>query len=176
MFSSKKLGVAPLGIIFLLISCVAPGTGPDAVAPLASTQQNNLAMTFPTIPDKSVVYLFRSHALPYLRALILVDNHEVGFTISNTYIRLELSPGEHELISKTEHPGNRSNSFHSTPKAVSKFTLHAEAGNIYFIRQSPYPLSWNGRLDLHLVPEEDGKHEITHGRYRLLDPYGKLPE
>jgi len=169
MLSSKQLSVAPLGIIFLLISCLSPSAGPDAIAPLASLEQNSFALTFPTITDKPVVYLFRPHSMPHLRALILVDNREIGFTVSNTYLRIEMSPGEHEFVSRLEYGGNRSKAFQSKPNSEFKFTLQAEAGRIYFIQQSPYPLSWNGRLDLHLVSEKEGKHEITRGRYRLLD-------
>jgi hypothetical protein len=174
MVLNKQFSAIVLGGMFLSISCLSPGAGPKVVLPLASQEQNRIALTFPTVPDKTVIYIFRPYSMPWLRALILVDNRKIGFTASKTFMRMELNPGVHELTCELESSGNRSKEFQSKPNAKSNLALQAEPGKIYFVRQSPSPWSWNGRLDLHLVPAVKGESEITRGKYLLLDPIREL--
>jgi hypothetical protein len=142
-----------IGPFFLLsVACAIPR--PTATAPMAIKSMDEEAKKFSSVTEKGVIYLFRdSHAAYYLWSPIIIDSKPITRTIAESYFRLEMSPGSHEIVSKAD------NEFH--------LTIEIEAGKVYFIREHP-SFGWSlPRCSLKVVPENIGRKGVE--KSRLLD-------
>jgi len=189
--SKKNMGWAiSVSVAISFVSCVSTGVPGRGMAhdPIVPDQQNAKAIAFSTIPDKAVVYVYRScFAYPERRALIVVDKKNIGFNVACRFFRIELPPGKHQLVSKFEwlrglstyelvHTNPDHYRFVSRAEDESIVDLEMEAGKLYFLRLDVDNLSIIGMLDLHLVVEEKGREEIFENKYRLLEIPSELPE
>jgi hypothetical protein len=82
----------------LLAGCA---THPPSPAPDADAQ----ARLFRPVADKAVVYILRDSGDLLIRDVrVAVDGKTVGETQPNTYMRLEIDPGKHVIVSYTDPP------------------------------------------------------------------------
>ena len=127
-----------------------------ATAPIASSEQDASAKRFESIKDMAVVYVYRdiSSGLD-TKMNILVDQKAIGGTTLKTFMRLELPPGNHEIIGRTE--------------ADSILALQVAAGRIYYIQQRPR-IGWKyERCKLRLVDENIGREGVMKCRLVCQD-------
>jgi hypothetical protein len=81
----------------LLAGCAAP--------PSPKPEADAAARLFKPVPDKAVVYLLRDFGDMFTGAVrVSVDGRIMGETQLNTYMRWELEPGNHVIVSFTDPP------------------------------------------------------------------------
>ena len=108
----KIITVYALALAVLASGCVS--------VPMASPERDTAAKTFTVKPDKANIYVYRNETLAAAMKMPIVLNGKlVADTASMTYLLLEVPPGSHTLISKTEND--------------STLMLNADAGRNYFI-------------------------------------------
>lgn len=103
----------------LLAGCAAhpPSPTPDADAQ---------ARLFKPVADKAVLYLLRDRGDLFIREVrVAVDGKDVGQTMPNTYMRLELEPGKHLIVSFTDPPAS--------------LEINTQPGGVYYIWQDITP-------------------------------------
>ncbi len=128
----------PLAIL-LLTGC--------ASIPMASVEHDTQAKTFAVKPDKANIYLYRNESLGgAVRMEVLLDGKSVGKTAAKTYMKLEIAPGQHTLISKAEND--------------DVLNVSTEAGKNYFVWQEAKMGILYARSLLHLVDEKTGKEGV----------------
>lgn len=118
------------GLIFAVIFFLA---GCAAQVPLMNTAEDRWAKT-DTIPaDKAAVYVFRESTFCAQKQLfsVAVDGLIVGWNANNTYYKLLLSPGSHELEAFAILEGWERTAIVSE----SKLALNLVAGNSYYVSQ-----------------------------------------
>jgi uncharacterized protein YceK len=125
-----------LVVVSLLTGC--------ASVPMASIEHDTQAKTFAVESDKANIYLFRNEFVgPAVKMDVVLDGKPVGQTVAKSYMKFELKPGQHTLISKAEKD--------------DVLYVNVEAGKNYFVWQEvkfgiPY-----ARSLLHLTDEQTGK-------------------
>lgn len=137
--------VMALSLILLLVSssgCATVGV------PLASLDEDRLAKSMSSKPDKSLIYVYRDEyfggAIPMTVSL---NGRVAGQTGPKTYFMWEVTPGRHEIASHTEN--------------VSTLTLQTEPGRAYFIWQEVKMGMFMARSLLQQVDEETGRKAIA---------------
>ena len=111
------------------------------------------AKRFQTLPDKSVVYLYRdSPDFSDVPATFMLDGHQQGTTYQGTYYRLEIAPGRH-LIAGFAADGGR-------------MVFDTRPGGLYFIRQSVSRIGPFHQSYFAPVAEIDGREAVL--RYELM--------
>jgi len=141
-----------------------------AYEPIASIEFDTKAKSFSKVNDKAVVYIFREDIKPGLKSRITLDKWIIGYTIARSYMRLEINPGNHEIISSLESWNPTGNGSFSKPRAEFKLKLTAVANEIYFIKQyAAFSIrAFDGRLDLELVSEGEARNSIRLCRLLAL--------
>jgi hypothetical protein len=92
--------------------------------PLAPREADAAAKRFePPAPGLAALYIVREGYMISDEIAVLVDQRPVGTLVYDTYLRLELAPGQHDV--RAENIENRQ------PLAVT--TVRLEAGDIRFI-------------------------------------------
>jgi hypothetical protein len=159
----------PSLLITLSISCFQFSGRPFAAAPMAPTPQASAALDFKPLSDKSVVYLYRHWSMPQRRAFLYVDKIKIGYTVFNSFVRLELSPGRHEIYILLENFD--STDIGATPEQGDDSIIDflAEPGQLYFIKQYPSRASWSGKLNLQMVPTDEGRKAVMLVKNKLID-------
>ena len=105
------------------------------------------AKRFETVPDKAVIYLFRTQPdLTRDGASIMLDDRMLGTTYPGTYFRLELAPGQHRIAGFSGDSGN--------------FEFIAEPGRLYFIEQSVMRFIGPDRSLFRRVSEDRGRQSV----------------
>ena len=147
------------GSLLLFVDCAIPHA--VATAPMASASRDIETKNFVHSPDKAVIYIYRDeYAAYYVFMGILVDKQPIARTVSWSYLRLELSPGHHEITSRAEKD--------------NEFAFQAEAGKLYFLRQVVMPGIKLPRSKLVSVSENDGRTGVN--KCKLLDVPTTVPE
>lgn len=127
--------VLPL-LILLVTGCTS--------VPMASVEHDTQAKTFAVKPDKANVYLYRNESMGgAVKMDVLLDGKPVGQTAAKTYMKLEVAPGQHTLISKAEND--------------DVLNVNTEAGKNYFVWQEVKMGILYARNLLHLTDEQTGK-------------------
>jgi hypothetical protein len=111
-----------------IVAAVASGTAGSAekAAPAAPLADDVKARLLQPVPGKAVVFVLRSFDDFWAwHVAVRLDARDMGRTTSNTYLRWELEPGRHTIVSET------------TPPAVLQ--LDTVPGGIYFIWQDVNP-------------------------------------
>ena len=71
----------------------------------ASPEADAAARLFQPVPGKAVIYLIRDFGDLWVGDVkVTLDGRDMGMTNSNTYMRWEVEPGEHTLVSFTYPP------------------------------------------------------------------------
>jgi hypothetical protein len=138
--------VLPIAITGFLMGCLDPSF-PPVHSPMASVAADTEAKTFTAKKDRACVYLYRDEFFAVDQWMsIIVDGNLVAQSVVYSYIRLELSPGIHEITSRTERD--------------AKLSIDAKPGQIYFIHQHGVPGIWRSRSKLSLVPDAVGRQGV----------------
>ncbi|WP_426270413.1 DUF2846 domain-containing protein [Dyella kyungheensis] len=118
-----------------------------ASVPMASKNDDAMAKQFRPSTDKAVVYVYRNETMgAAIKMPLLIDGQSVGDTAAKTYLRRELAPGSHTIVSKTEED--------------STLTLDMQAGKTYFVWQEVKMGMFAARSALHQVDETKGRAAI----------------
>jgi hypothetical protein len=88
----------------------------------AIVEADAAARLFQPVPGKAVVYLIRDFGNLWVgHVKVTLDGRDMGVTYHNTYMRWEVAPGEHTLVS------------HTSPPAA--LIIRTEPGGLYYVWQ-----------------------------------------
>ena len=136
----KMLALCALAVLVLASGC--------ASVQMASPEQDTAAKSFAVKPGKANIYVYRNETFgAALKMPVALDGKQVGETASKTYFALEVNPGPHTVMSKTENE--------------SSVTLNAVAGRNYFLWQEVKMGLISGRSNLQEVDEATGKAGVA---------------
>jgi PBP1b-binding outer membrane lipoprotein LpoB len=122
--------------------------GGCASVQMASPEQDTAAKSFAVKPGKANIYVYRNETFgAALKMPIVLDGKAVGDTASKTYLVVEVAPGAHTVISKTEND--------------SSVNVNAVAGRNYFLWQEVKMGLMTARSDLKEVDEATGKAGVA---------------
>ena len=122
---------------------------------MASVEQDSAAKTFAVKPGKANIYVYRNENFgAAVKMPVALDGRLVGDTAAKTYLLLEVEPGSHTVVSKTEND--------------SVVTLNAVAGRNYFLWQEVKMGFVTPRSDLKEVDEATGRAGV--GECKLAQP------
>jgi hypothetical protein len=125
---------------------------------MASTEMDTSAKTYSVKPNKANIYVYRHEVFgAAIKLPVLLNGRAVGDTASKTYMRLEVDPGNHTIVSKAEKD------------AVLK--VDAAAGRNYFVWQEVKMGMWQPNSLLHLVDEATGKAGVGECKLIQLHAY-----
>jgi hypothetical protein len=124
-----------LVLVILLTGCSA--------IPLASREADQTAKEFRTLPNNSVIYVFRDQVFvgSAIAATLFVDGKLIGGINDRDFRTLEVAPGQHQLTA-TSNTG-----------VVASLPIEAKAGDIYFVRATSWPR-------LTSVSSDEGKKQV----------------
>jgi hypothetical protein len=125
----------------LLAGCAAypPSPAPDADAQ---------ARLFKPVADKAVVYILRDRGDLFIREVrVALDGRDVGATLPNTYMRLELDPGKHEIVSFTDPPAS--------------LEINTQPGGLYYVWQDITPERVREHSALRVVDHTTARLTLT---------------
>jgi len=138
--SKIRAGVCVLALAILASGC--------ASVPMATPEQDTAAKTFAVKPGKANIYVYRNETMgAAIKMPIALDGKLVGDTGAKTFLLLEVSPGSHTLVSKTEND--------------STLTIDAAAGRNYFVWQEVKMGMMAARSALQRVDDATGKAGIA---------------
>ncbi len=130
----------------IIIAMVALATGCASVQ-MASPEKDQAAKTFTIKPEKANIYVYRNESMgAAVKMPVALNGKLIGDTASKTYLKLEVSPGEHTLMSKTEND------------AILR--VNTEAGKNYFVWQEVKMGMFAARSALKLVDDTTGKAAV----------------
>ena len=94
-----------------------------ACAPMAPAPGSEAAPQVQGAPGKAVIYLVRARPdISYLTATLTLDDQLIGSTHAGTYMRLEVTPGRHQISGYGQDNGS--------------IALDVQADRIYFVQHS----------------------------------------
>jgi len=115
--------------------------------PLASLKEDSTAKEFKTNPNAAQIYIYRNEILGgQIKIDVRLNGSEVGKTLQNTYMVLEVPPGKHKIESESEN--------------TSTLELTTEKGKNYFVWQEAKMGMWLARNKLQIVDEKTGKDGV----------------
>jgi hypothetical protein len=122
--------------------------GGCASVPMASPEQDTAAKSFAVKPGKANIYVYRNESMgAAIKMTLVMDGKLVGSSAAKTYLLLEVDPGNHTLISKTEND--------------STLSVAAAAGRNYFVWQEVKMGAFSARSALQLVDDAKGKAGVA---------------
>lgn len=125
-----------------------------ASVPTASVERDAQAKSFSVKPDKASVYVYRNESMGgAVKMAVEVDGQKIGETAAKTYMMLDVAPGKHKLVSKSEND--------------SVLELQAEAGKNYFVWQEVKMGVLYARSKLQLVDDATGRAGV--GECSMID-------
>jgi len=134
-----------LALCALLVLVLASGC---ASVQMASSEQDTAAKSFAVKPGKAIIYVYRNETMgAALKMPVALDGKLMGDTASKTYLLLEVNPGQHTVVSKTEND--------------SSVTLNTVAGRNYFLWQEVKMGLLMARSNLQEVDEATGKAGVA---------------
>lgn len=111
---------------------------------MASDAQDSAAKTFQVKPGKANIYVFRNESFGgAVKMPVALNGRLVGDTAAKTYLLLEVDPGRHTVVSKTEND--------------STVEVNAAAGQNYFVWQEVKMGLMTARSSLQVVDEATGR-------------------
>jgi PBP1b-binding outer membrane lipoprotein LpoB len=116
--------------------------------PMASMEKDKSAKSFTVKPGMANIYVYRNETMgAAIKMPVVMDGKIVGDTAAKTYLLLEVAPGTHTLISKTEND--------------STLSVNAVAGRNYFVWQEVKMGGFSARSLLQLVDETTGRAAVA---------------
>jgi len=132
----------------LALALLAVGCAP--VPPMIVKLDRSLK-NFAPVPDVAALYIYRSESLRSAVPIkVEIDERPFGSTTANTYLYVELEPGEHTVTAKAEN--------------TDTLEIDTAAGQLYFIWQQVKPGVLSVRTELHLVNEARGKRGVRQSK------------
>jgi len=111
---------------------------------MASVEHDAQAKSFAVKSDKANIYLFRNESMgAAVKMDVVLDGKPVGQTVAKSYMKFEVKPGQHTLISKAE--------------SDDVLNVNVDAGKNYFVWQEVKMGMLYARSLLHLSDEQTGK-------------------
>ena len=148
-FNSKSVKILLLCFISFFISSCAEYQRTDFDKPAFSSQD------FKTFTDMSVIYVFRDDNGIEQMLPVNIDGKEITRTKQNSFFRVKVKPGEHEISSAE---GN-----------YSSISIKTRAGrNYYILQEAVESLNKTGSNFLQ-VTELEGQHSIKNCRLIKTD-------
>lgn len=136
----KMLALCALAVLVLASGC--------ASVQMASSDQDAAAKSFAVKPGKANIYVYRNETMgAAMKMHVMLDGKPVGDTASKTYLVLEVAPGPHTVVSKTENE--------------STVTVNAAPGRNYFLWQEVKMGLMTARSNLQEVDEATGKAGVA---------------
>jgi hypothetical protein len=136
----KMLALCVLPMLVLASGC--------ASVQMAPPEQDTAAKSFAVKPGKANIYVYRNETMgAAIKMPVALDGKLVGDTASKTYLLLEVDPGPHTVVSKTEND--------------STVTLNAAAGRNYFLWQEVKMGLMMARSALQEVDDATGKAGVA---------------
>lgn len=146
----KLLAVLALVPIVLAAGC--------ASVPMESADKDTAAKSFAVAPGKANIYVYRNETYgAAIKMPVVLNGRLVGDTASKTYFKLEVAPGAHTILSKTEND--------------STVNLQAVAGRNYYLWQEVKMGLFAARSDLRQVDETVGKAGVMECNLIQALPY-----
>jgi uncharacterized protein (UPF0333 family) len=139
----KKL--LAMGIVVVASGC--------ASVQMASPEQDAAAKSYAVKPGKANIYVYRNESMgAAIKMPVALNGRLVGDTAAKTYMLLEVTPGSHTVVSKTE--------------TDSTVTVKTAAGRNYFVWQEVKMGLMAARSQLQLVDDATGKAGV--GECKLI--------
>jgi hypothetical protein len=134
-----------LGACVVVLAVLASGC---ASVPMASAERDTAAKSYAVKPDKANIYVYRNEGMgAAVKMSVVLDGKLVGDTGAKTFLVLEVAPGKHTLVSKTEND--------------STLVVDTVAGKNYFVWQEVKMGLMSARSSLQLVDEAKGKAGVA---------------
>jgi hypothetical protein len=126
-----------------------------ATVQMGDTQADAKLKTFIPPQNKAALYVYRNETFgAAIKMTVILDGRILGDTASRTYLHVELEPGKHRLVSKTEND--------------SVLDFEAIAGKIYYVWQEVKMGLWQARSLLQLVDEQTGQAGVLESQLSVL--------
>lgn len=134
-YKNSLIGIALL-LTLLMSGC--------ATVPMASSLEDAEAKLFKTNPDKSTLYIYRNEMLGgAVKMEVDLNGEYIGTNVAQTYIKKEVNPGKHTLVSHAENDDT--------------LTIETQKNRNYFIWQEVKMGVLYARTKLTLVTDEIGR-------------------
>jgi len=138
--SSKRI-IAVFALLGLL------SLGGCASVPMATPEQDAAAKNFTVPTGKSRIYLYRNETFGGAITIdVTLDGKKVATTGPMTYFVLDVDPGQHTIVSKSENDAS--------------LTLSTQAGQPYFVWQEIKMGFLSARSLLHKVDLQTGQKAV----------------
>jgi hypothetical protein len=119
-----------------------------ASVPMAKPELDTAAKSYSVKPDKANIYVYRNETFgAAIKMPVVLNGKLVGDTAAKTFMILEVPPGTHTVMSKTEND--------------STVTVDAAAGRNYFVWQEVKMGLFAARSSLQQVDEAIGKAGVA---------------
>ncbi len=135
-------GLSLIGVLCLVILSLSACSS----VPKASSSLDRQAKLFKTHPQKSNLYIYRDDKGSSVEMQLEVDGQLVATSVGDTYVKLEVEPGRHKIISYADDE--------------DRLMIAAIKGKNYFIYQSVETSGGRARTQLNLVREAEGKRGV----------------
>ena len=136
----QVIAVGALAAVVLASGC--------ASVEMASSEMDTSAKSYAVKPNKANIYVYRNEVMgSALKMPVALNGRMVGDTASKTFLLLEVDPGSHTLVSKTENDAT--------------IKVDAVAGRNYFVWQEVKMGVFVARSNLQLVDEATGKAGVA---------------
>ncbi len=137
---SRLVAITALAAVVLASGC--------ASVQMASEQQDTAAKSYAVKPGTANIYVFRNEQMgAAIKMPVALNGKLVGDTAAKTYLLLQVPPGSHAIVSKTENDAT--------------LTVNAQAGRNYFVWQEVKMGMMTARSLLHLVDEPTGRAGVA---------------
>jgi hypothetical protein len=143
-----------IGVMIVIVAMLA-ATGCATLPKPEEMKADVSNYSLPKLPEpgKAIVYVVRPSSLGTLiRFNVFVDDKEavseMGYTRGSEYIYFNLTPGEHQILSKAEN--------------WASVNVVAKAGDVVFIHQEPNLGFFMARNELRIPEDYEGKYHVKH--------------
>jgi hypothetical protein len=124
---------------------------------MASPEADKAAKSYTVKPGTANIYVYRNEQFgAAIKMPVALDGRLVGDTAAKTYLLLQVAPGAHTIVSKTENDPS--------------ITVNAVAGRNYFVWQEVKMGMMSARSALHLVDDAQGKAGVAECNLAAASP------
>jgi hypothetical protein len=146
---SRLVAVTALAAVVLASGC--------ASVQMAPPEADTAAKSYAVKPGTANIYVYRNEQMgAAIKMPVALNGKLVGDTGAMTYLLLQVPPGRHELVSKTENDAT--------------IAVNAEAGRNYFVWQEVKMGVMSARSLLHIVDEAKGKAGVAECKLAQASP------
>lgn len=130
-----------------IMAIVLMGCGANRQQMVKAVENYSLPVTMETNSKKSLVYIVRPDGMAGLVSFeVAIGDTVMGKTLAGQYIYFYLTPGDYKILSRAEN--------------TAYLQIMAEAGQTYFIKQTPAMEFLYARNELSLLDDVEGKYSL----------------